>query len=164
MNQQPTIYFFSGKMGAGKTTYATQLAKEKKAVLLSEDEILSSFYPVEIKTFEDYITYSKRIKPYLMKFIKQLVDQGNHVVMDFPGNTIKQRSWFLQIIHDLNVSHELLYLDCSDDVCLSQIQKRRNDDPSRESFDTEEVFHQVTTYFQKPTKEEGFHIKHIIRT
>jgi len=43
MKQVGTLYFFCGKMGAGKSTKSKQLAKEKNAVLLSEDSGLFHF-------------------------------------------------------------------------------------------------------------------------
>nr|WP_325877450.1 AAA family ATPase [Mammaliicoccus sciuri] len=63
MNNLGTLYFFTGKMGAGKTTMSKQLTNEKNAVLLSEDEWLESLYPNKIKTIEDYQNLSKQIKP-----------------------------------------------------------------------------------------------------
>ena len=44
MDYFATLYFFTGKMGAGKSTTAKQIAKNKNAVLLSEDEMLEQFY------------------------------------------------------------------------------------------------------------------------
>ncbi len=51
MERVGTLYFFYGKMGAGKSTKSKQLAIEKHAVLLSEDEWLSSLYPNQITSF-----------------------------------------------------------------------------------------------------------------
>lgn len=67
MNNLGTLYFFTGKMGAGKTTMSKQLTNEKNAVLLSEDEWLESLYPNKIKTIEDYQNLSKQIKPLIKK-------------------------------------------------------------------------------------------------
>lgn len=58
-----TLVFFSGKMGAGKSTKAKEIAFERKAVLLSEDEWLEALYPHKIRSLEDYIQYSSRLKP-----------------------------------------------------------------------------------------------------
>ncbi|MEE4175462.1 MAG: AAA family ATPase, partial [Xanthomonadales bacterium] len=38
------LTLFSGKMGAGKSTKASQLAEERNAVLISEDHWLSMLY------------------------------------------------------------------------------------------------------------------------
>ena len=50
----------------------------------------------------------------------------------------------------------MIYLDVSDEVCLEQIALRRKTHPERAAFDTEEVFHQVTSHFQPPSDDEGF--------
>jgi predicted kinase len=40
--QQGTLHFISGRLAAGKTTLARQLAADHRAVLISEDLWLSS--------------------------------------------------------------------------------------------------------------------------
>ncbi|MFG1489531.1 AAA family ATPase, partial [Oceanospirillum sp. HFRX-1_2] len=67
--RQGQLYFFCGKMGAGKSTYSKQLADEKQAVLLSEDEWLATHYPDQIQSFDDYLKHAARIRP----FVRQLV-------------------------------------------------------------------------------------------
>jgi shikimate kinase len=62
MKKRSNIIFFTGKMGVGKTTYSKQLSNQLNAIYISEDEILSSFYPDEINSIHDYVTYSSRIK------------------------------------------------------------------------------------------------------
>lgn len=79
--------------------------------------------------------------------------------MDFPGNTIKQRSWFKEIINTTKCNHELLYLKVDDNTCLEHLSKRREEHPDRIHIDTEETFHQVTNYFQEPVNEEGLNVK-----
>lgn len=39
------LTFFCGNMGAGKSTKSREISQERNAVLLSEDEWLSSVYP-----------------------------------------------------------------------------------------------------------------------
>ena len=51
------LTFFCGKMGAGKSTKANEIALKNKAILLSEDEWLSSLYPGKILSLNDYIEY-----------------------------------------------------------------------------------------------------------
>lgn len=163
MNTQGTLIFFCGKMGAGKSTKAIALAKENNAILLSEDEWLQALYPEEIKVFADYKKYSARLKPLLKKHVQNLLNSGISVVMDFPANTYSQRAWFKEIFSEYQIPHQLYYLEASDDLCLEQIAQRRQSDPSRANFDTEAVFHQVNSYFQPPTEEEGFQIQIIKR-
>jgi predicted kinase len=159
MNKQGTLIFFCGKMGSGKSTKAIELAIEYDAILFSEDEWLAAIYPEEIKVFDDYIKYSSRLKLVLKKHVQNLLNSGISVIMDFPGNTRNQRAWFKEIFSEYKIPHKLYYLEASDNLCLKQIEQRRKILPSRADFDTEEVFHQVNSYFQPPTDEEGFNIQ-----
>lgn len=165
MNNPGELIFFCGKMGAGKSTNSlevhSRLAAEKPAVLLSEDEWLAGLYPDEINNFDDYKVYSARLKPLLKEHIRQLLAGGTTVVMDFPANTPGQRKWFKEIYQEPGFPHRLIYLEMSDEQCLAQLAKRRILQPQRAKFDTEEVFHQVTQFFQEPTDEENFNIERI---
>jgi len=158
MKQLGTLYFFCGKMGAGKSTKSKQLAMDKHAVLLSEDEWLSSHYPDQIEVFEDYLKFSAQIKPLVKKHVQNILSVGTDVVMDFPANTQKLRKWFLDIVSEVNASHQLIFLNLTDEQCLLQIEQRRNEQPERAAFDTEEVFAHVTKFFEAPETFEGLNI------
>jgi len=158
MNKLGTLYFFCGKMGAGKSTKAKQLAIDKHALLLSEDEWLASLYPNQIESFEDYLKYSAQIKPLVKKHVQNILSVDTDVVMDFPANTQKQRKWFLDIVLDVNASHQLIFLNLNNEQCLRQIAQRRNEQPERAAFDTEAMFIHVTNYFETPDASEGLNI------
>lgn len=161
MKKLGTLYFFCGKMGAGKSTKSKQLAIEKHAVLLSEDEWLSSLYPNQINSFEDYLKFSAQVKPILKKHVQNILSVGTDVVMDFPGNTQKQRKWFLDIASEVNANHQLIFLNLNNEQCLRQIAQRRNEQPERAAFDTEATFIQVTKFFEAPDASEGLNILEI---
>ncbi|WP_191556629.1 AAA family ATPase [Metabacillus idriensis] len=158
MKQLGTLYFFCGKMGAGKSTESKRLATDKRAVLLSEDEWLSSLYPNQIESFEDYKRFSLQLKPLVKKHVQNILCVGTDVVMDFPGNTQKLREWFLTMAAEVHADHQLIYLNLSDEKCLSQIAQRRKEQPERAVFDTEAVFHYVTSFFEAPDASEGLHV------
>jgi len=158
MKQVGTLYFFCGKMGAGKSTKSKELAEDKNAVLLSEDEWLSSLYPNQINTFEDYLKYSAQFKPLVKKHVQNILSVGTDVVMDFPANTQKQRKWFLDMASEVNASHQLIFLNLTNEQCLWQIAQRRKEQPERAAFDTEEVFVHVSSFFEAPEASEGLNI------
>ncbi len=159
MNEKGTLLFFCGKMGAGKSTLAKEIVAKENTILLSEDEWLSELYPDEIENFEDYLHYSLRIKPLVKKHVRDILMSGVTVVMDFPGNTEKQRLWFKDIYEKHQFSHKLIYINASNELCIKQIKARARVSPEREKFDTEEMFYQVTEYFQPPAQHENFNIK-----
>ncbi|KGP90642.1 cell division protein ZipA [Pontibacillus chungwhensis BH030062] len=158
MVQTGTLYFICGKMGAGKSTKSQQLAFDHNAVLLSEDEWLSSLYPDQIASFEDYLTYSAQIKPLVKKHVQNILSVGTNVVMDFPANTQKLRKWFLEIASEVDANHQIIYLNLTNEQCLRQIAQRRNEQPERAAFDTEAVFNHVTKFFEAPVQSEGLTI------
>ncbi|MDC8831344.1 AAA family ATPase [Alteromonas gilva] len=156
-----TLTFFCGKMGSGKSTRAREIARQCTAVLLSEDEWLSSLYPNKIATLSDYIEYSNLLKPQIKALVQSILACGTNVVMDFPANTISQRNWFRSIFAEINAPHCLVYIEVADAVCLKQIQQRSIEQPQRAKTDTAEMFEQVTRYFVAPTPEEGFTINSV---
>lgn len=153
------LTFFCGKMGAGKTTKSRETAQKRNAVLISEDEWLASLYPNSIVSLEDYIKYSGRLKPQMKQLVQSILISGTDVVMDFPANTIAQREWFRGIFSEIQASHELIYIDQSNEVCIEQIEKRRTEQPERGATDTKEMFELVTKHFVAPTADEGFNTK-----
>lgn len=158
-----TLTFFCGKMGAGKSTKACEIAQKSHAVLLSEDEWLASLFPNKITSLNDYIEYSKLLKPQIKKLVQSMLSAGTDVVMDFPANTLSQRDWFRSIFSEIEAPHNLVYIDLSNEVCLMQIEKRRKQQPERSATDTPDMFEQVTKYFMAPTPEEGFHITKVVQ-
>lgn len=151
-----SLTFFCGKMGSGKTTKSLDIARDTNAVLLSEDEWLLSIYPGKIKTLEDYIKYSNRLKPQIKKLVQAILITGTDVVMDFPANTISQRKWFREIFSEIEAPHSLIYINIPSEICKERIKKRGLDQPERSATDTTEMFEQVTKYFSEPAFEEGF--------
>lgn len=145
-------------MGAGKTTLSKAIASKKESVLISEDDWLFSHYPDLINSFEDYIKYSRLIKPFVKDLVQSILCAGVTVVMDFPANTIKQRKWLLSLSQEIEAEHELFFLNMSDEQCLTHITKRRTEQPKRAQFDTEDVFYEVTKYFEPPSADEGLFI------
>lgn len=145
-------------MGAGKSTKSLQIARERNAVLISEDEWLAALYPGQISSLTDYLHYSSILNPLVRAHVISILKAGTDVVMDFPANTLNQRTWFKSLITEANAPHELIYLKSSNDVCLRQVEQRRKEKPERAMFDTENMFNEVTRYFQEPDQSEGFNI------
>ncbi len=158
-----TLTFFCGKMGAGKSTKAKEVARETNAVLLCEDEWLAALFPGEISSLEDYVKRSKRLKPQVKKLVQSILKTGTNVVMDFPANTVQQREWFRGIFTEVGAPHRLVYIDATDEVCLQQIANRRLEQPERAATDTAEMFETVAQYFAEPSPEEGFAIARVAR-
>lgn len=152
-------------MGAGKTTMSTRIAEERNGVLVSEDEWLSQIYPNQISSFDEYIKFANQIKPLVKNHVQNILATGTNVVMDFPANTKSQRKWFKELFSEIKAPYELIYLEASNELCLKHIERRAKEQPERSPFDTEEVFLQVSRYFEEPSLTEDLNVKKIeVRT
>lgn len=152
------LLFFCGKMAAGKSTMARELASREDAVLLVEDHFLERLYPREITDVALYVTYSSRVRDALGPHVVSLLSRGITVVLDFPGNTRRQRAWFRRLIDDSGAEHELHFIDTSDARCIRQLTQRSSGLAPESRWTTEAEFQVVTAYFEPPLADEGFNV------
>ena len=103
------LLFLCGKMAAGKSTLARDLAARENAMLFSQDEWLDRLYPNAVVNVATYRRYSARINKSAGAgaVVDLFVVVGVSVVLDFPGNTRNQRAWFREIIERAGAAHEL---------------------------------------------------------
>jgi len=147
-----------GKMAAGKSTLSKELSEREDAVLLVLDDYLERLYPGQIVDVASFITYSTRIRDALAPHVCSLLSMGISVVLDFPGNTRKQRNWFRQLYQQAGSEHELHFIEASDDVCKRQLRERSRDLPPGTRWTTEADFDAITAYFEPPAADEGFNV------
>ncbi len=152
------LYLLCGKMAAGKSTYAQELARTKWAVLLVLDDFLEALYPGQVQSIPDFVEYSTRVRQALSPHIRALLSQGVSVVLDFPGNTRTQRQWFRELIDAAHVGHELHFIDAPDELCKRQLRERSAAQPAGSAWTTDAEFEAITAYFQAPSEQEGFNV------
>lgn len=158
MSSEGTLYFLIGKMGAGKSTHSKVVTTRCGAVCISADEWLSQLYPDEIHTFDDFLLRHRRLLTVIGPHVQQLLSSGHSVVMDFPANTRQARQWFVRLAEDVQAPHCAMYLAASDDLCLSRLALRREQQPERAAFDNEAVFAAVTKRFEPPEEDEDLNL------
>ena len=158
MNEGAKLIFFCGKMAAGKSTLARNLAEREKAILLVQDEFLDRLFPDEITDIPGFVKYSSRLRGALAPHVCALLSSGISVVLDFPGNTRAQRGWFRELFERANVAHELHFIDASDTVCRRQLRERSKDLPAGTPWTTDAEFDAITRFFQPPSEDEGFNV------
>jgi predicted kinase len=159
MTDKPTLHFFCGKAGAGKTTLAARLAVEHRAVLLSEDIWLARLFGDEMKTFDDYIRLSRKLRSVIGPLCVDLLHSGQSLVLDFQANTQAGRRWFRSVFEQAGAAHVLHVVDASNELCLARIARRNVERPEGSHHLTEADFEHVTSYFQLPAPEEGFNVQ-----
>ncbi len=156
--KRATLHMLCGKIAAGKSTLAVQLAQEAKAVLMSEDHFLAKLYPAEIVTLDDYRRSAARLRAAIAPHITDLLRRGMSVVLDFQANTPATRGWMRQMFEAADADHQLHYLEASDILCKDRLAAR-NASGAHEYQVSEADYDLFTSYFLPPTTPEGFNIK-----
>ena len=158
MSTSGKLIFFSGKMAAGKSTLARDLAVRENAILLVQDDFLAALFPREITDIPGFVKCSSRLKNALTPHVCSLLSKGISVVLDFPGNTKTQRAWFRELIERANVEHELHFVEASDALCKSRLRDRSKGLSVDTPWTRDADFEAINAYFQPPSEDEKFNV------
>jgi predicted kinase len=150
------LFFFAGKMAAGKSTLAKRIAERENAILLIQDELLDALFPGLVVNVASYLEYSGRINRMISPIVAAMLTKGVSVVLDFPANTRNQRAWFRANIDSAAVDHELHFLNTPDAICKAQLKARSAHLPPGTKWTTEEDFELIASHFVAPAADEGF--------
>ena len=113
----------------------------------------------QMKTFNDYLHFSPRLRSVIGPLAVQLLKAGHDVVLDFQANTRTGRCFFRSIFEQTGAAHVLHFVQTSDQVCLARIAKRNIERPEGSYDLTEKVFALASSFFETPQAAEGFNIK-----
>jgi predicted kinase len=152
-----TLHLLCGKIGAGKSTLAAELARQPNTVSISEDFWLARLYPGEILTLEDQAKCSARLCAALAPHLVDLLRSGLSVVLDFHANTVRRRAWMREVIDASGAAHQLHHLDVPDEVCLARLH-RRNESGTHEYVVSDAEYALFTSHFVAPTPDERFNV------
>lgn len=152
---QATLHLLCGKIAAGKSTLAAQLARTPNTITVSEDQWLARLYAGEILSVGDYVRCTARLREAMGPHLVQILRAGVSVVLDFPANTLANRAWMRGIAEQAGAAHALHFLDVDDAVCRARL-RARNAAGTHEFAASDAEFELITSHFAPPTPEEGF--------
>ena len=152
-----TLYLLCGRIAAGKSTLARQLAARPATLLITMDDWMSILFPTENRTIEDFAQLSARLRAAMGPHVVEILRQDLSVVLDFPANTVRWRTWMRSLIEEAHVAHELHLLDTPDAVCMERLRQRNFGGEHPYQVD-EATYHQFMSYFVPPTPDEGFNV------
>jgi predicted kinase len=152
-----TLYLLCGKIAAGKSTLAKKLAARPVTLLISQDRWMSTLFPNEIRTIDDFARLSARLRAAMGPHVVDILRHGLSVVLDFPANTVSYRAWMRALITEAGVAHELHVLDFPDAICKERLRQRNEDGKHPYQVD-DATYDLFTSYFIAPAPDEGFNI------
>jgi predicted kinase len=94
----PTLYLLCGRIAAGKSTLARRLAQRPATLLIGMDHWMSSLFPAEVRTIDDFARLSARLRAAMAPHVVDILRQDLSVVLDFPANTAIWRNWMRSLI------------------------------------------------------------------
>ena len=149
-----TLHLICGKIAAGKSTLAAELASRPATILISEDAWLSCLYKDEQKTIDDYVRNSRRLREVMGDHVVTLLQAGLSVVLDFPANTPASRQWMRSLFE-----RPAQVTGFTSSTCRTTSARRgcgRATPPARHAFNaTDAEFDLFTSYFVPPSADEG---------
>ena len=159
------IHLVCGPIGAGKTTYAKQLAKEKNAIRFSEDEWLAKLFvpdapedlleqPMQVVGIWATEKY-QRCRSQIWLVCQQLLENNMSVVLDGAAANKEQRDMFRKKAEDFNVEFELHYVTSSAAVRHKRVFERNVEQGDTYSLEvTPAMFEHTETFFEPPIGNE----------
>lgn len=155
--KETMLHLVCGKIAAGKSTLVARLGERPGTLVVAEDHWLARLYPDEQTCLADYVRNATRLRSAISPHLIDLLRAGMSVVLDFPANTLANRTWMRTLFETAGVEHTLHYLDVPDDVCKARLRER-NARGEHDFTVTDEQFDLFTSYFVEPRPEEGFNL------
>ena len=159
------IHIVCGPLGAGKTTYAMQLAEKEKAIRFTEDEWLARLFvpdaPVDImsESVERISSWAtdkySRCRGQIWSVSKQLIEQGFSVIFDGAAASKEQRDSIRTKAKLHNQDFKLHYVNAAPIIRKERALARNHIKGSTFSLEvTPEVFDFMETFFEPPIGSE----------
>lgn len=148
----PTLHLLCGKVAAGKSTLARTLA-DKGALLVAQDPWMARLYPTELRTIDDYLRLSARLRAAMTPHLVDLLRARLSLVLDWPANTVASRRWMRDIADQGGATARLHWLDVPDRQCLQRLDAR-NAGGSHEFTVSHGEFAELARFFEPPCAEE----------
>jgi predicted kinase len=85
------LYFLCGRAGAGKSTLARKISADRNAILFCEDQWLARLFG-GASSLGEYVERRGRFRSLLTEHVPAILKAGHSVVLDFGGNTVRDRA------------------------------------------------------------------------
>ena len=149
------VYLICGKLCSGKSTYAAELRRRNKAVLLSCDEIMLSLFDPYLGDQHD--TIAGKTKKYLYEKSVEILDTGINVILDWGFWRKKERDYAKEFYQSQNIAYEFHYLDINDETWKARLNKRNQDilnGNAQAYFVDDNLAQKFERLFEMPDKDE----------
>ncbi|MDY3130247.1 MAG: ATP-binding protein [Treponema sp.] len=149
------VYILCGKICSGKSTYSQQLRKDKKAVILSVDDITLTLLGQNGGDTLD--VYVEKLEQYFFQKSVEIVETGINVVLDWGFWTKTERDFAKQFYGSRGIEYEFHYISINDEEWYRRLEKRNKDVLEKKSdayYVDEGLAEKFKSIFEIPGKDE----------
>jgi len=149
------VYLIAGKICSGKTTFAKKLCVEKRAVLLSTDEITLAVFGQHIGEKHDEVV--ENTQAYLFEKSLEIIGCGINVCLDWGFWQKDERDYARDFYKNRSIDTEFYYVDISESEWQKRIEKRNraiSDGTLCAYYVDENLRLKFSSLFEKPGEDE----------
>lgn len=117
------VILLCGKVAAGKTTYAKEMAKKQRAVILSIDDLVVRLHD-HCEGRAKLFAMETAIRDYFTGLIVQLIEQDVTCILDHGHWTRASRQQMIEFCQTHDFPLRIVLLECPKDIRLERLQKR----------------------------------------
>ncbi len=149
------VWLLCGKIASGKTHFAKEQRKKKKAVLLSCDDLMLTLFDSCLGKRHNEV--KKKCLRFLFGQAEQLVGLGLDVMIDSGFWRRDERNWALQYFQTRNILTLLCYFDVPEKLRRARLLERNRlllDSQRREYIIDEDMLKRFDFMFEIPSMDE----------
>lgn len=152
------IHLVFGQQGAGKTTYARQLALREKGTHFSIDDWMHELYGADLPkplNFPWIMERVQRCEQRIWSTALNIVQNGGNVVLDLGFMKVADRARFTSLAEDKGLLVETHFVTAPHDVRRNRVISRNENKSETLSFEvTPAMFDFMEKQFEPPTDSE----------
>ncbi|WP_443750077.1 AAA family ATPase [Asticcacaulis solisilvae] len=139
-----TIHMICGPVGAGKTTYALELARRENAIVFSMDDWMRRLFGGDVPdatdmTGIDFAWFAERVdrcEDQIWQVVEQMTPAQVNVILDFGFIRLARREKARQRAAQLGLESRLHILDVDFETRRERVTKRNREQGQTYSFET----------------------------
>lgn len=153
-----SIYIVFGPQGAGKSTYARQLARDVGGVRFSIDDWMARLYGADMPSPPDLAWVMERVgrcEAQIWATAADVAASGGRAVLDLGFMKAAQRAAFAARARELGLPVSLHFVDAAPEVRRGRVLERNAQRGETFAFEvTPAMFEFMERQFERPTDEE----------
>ncbi len=146
------VILICGKICSGKSTYAEKLRLERRAAVLSCDDLTLALFPEQLGDQHEEIT--RRAHEYLFQRAAELLALSVNVILEWGFWTVESRREAEAYFRNQGFETEWHYVEISDDAWRECIKKRNGQHPSGAYAVDRNLMEKCASLFQPPDPKE----------